>query len=139
MRELRLLERILYWETEAAPSATPSADLLVGSVLSHLRRILNTRRGSASIDPNFGMPDFTNVAGSTFSGSSVRELEMDLVGTIRKYEPRLRNPTLKMVPDERDILALKFELGGTIQMSERDVQIHLAAVVNADGRVKVTR
>jgi type VI secretion system protein len=64
MRERRLLERIANWsEADAERTSQTQVDILVRSVNDHLSRLLNTRQGSVPIDPHFGVPDFTNLAG----------------------------------------------------------------------------
>ena len=46
MKERRLLERISHWEEGGERTNQTQVDILVRSVMDHLRRLLNTRQGS---------------------------------------------------------------------------------------------
>lgn len=136
MREERLLERISRWETGAERTNQTSVEVLIGSILRHLRGILNTQRGTVPIDKDYGLPDFSNLAPS-FSSGSTKEIQNDLIAAIERYEPRLKVLSIAMVPDETDFLSLKFELSGSIQVDDREIPVRLATVVNPDGKVEV--
>ena len=136
MREERLLERIAQWESGAARTNQTSVDQLVRSILRHLRGILNTQRGSVPIDPEYGIPDLSNLAPS-FSPTSIEEVRDDLVKAIEKYEPRLKVRTITLIPNESDVLTLRFEVAGTVEVDDREVPIRLATVVNPEGKVVV--
>lgn len=86
-RERRLLERIANREAGGEHDRPPPADVLAHSIIDHLRRILNTRQGHVPIDPAFGVPDFTNLAGG-FAQGSAREIEAQIERVITCYEPR---------------------------------------------------
>jgi type VI secretion system protein len=136
MREERLLERISRWEIGSERTNQTSADILIASILRHLRGILNTQRGTVPIDKEYGLPDFSNLAPS-FSSGSTKEIQEDLMAAIERYEPRLKVVSITMVPDEADFLSLKFELTGAIRVNDRDVPVRLATVVSPDGKVEV--
>lgn len=136
MREERLLERISRWENSGPRTNLASADLLVGSILRHLRGILNTSKGSVPIDTEYGLPDLTNLAVSFNSGSTA-EIEEDLTRAIERYEPRLKITSVRMVPDEKEPLSLRFELLGAVNVNERDVPVRLSTVVTPEGRIRV--
>jgi predicted component of type VI protein secretion system len=69
MREERLIERIRSWNK--APDRRDGSDpkRMVGSIIRHLERILNTRRGSAQIfradDPKYDSKIRTPLKGGT--------------------------------------------------------------------------
>jgi type VI secretion system protein len=63
VKERRLLERIAAWEGGGERTNKIQVDILITSGTEHLRRLLNTRQGSVQLDPKFGVPDFTNLAG----------------------------------------------------------------------------
>lgn len=138
MQEERLLERIARWGSGDGDRETASGDLLLDSVVRHLQRILNTRQGSVPIDPEFGVPDFTNLAGSydtAFGG----QIEQDIRRLIERYEPRLRSPQLRMREERLDALSLSFELTGSVVMGERVVPVRLATSVGSQGRIRIDR
>lgn len=138
MREDRLLERISRWEDGRERSHLTSAELLVSSVLRHLQRVLNTRQGSVGIDERYGVPDFTNLAGSFTSGSA-KDIETEIRAVIERCEPRLKSAQINLVAEGRDVLSLKFELSGIIEADEREIPVHLSTVVNSDGKVSISR
>src|SRR3546814_20498612 len=82
MNERRLLERIANLDANDGGGQTSRAEVLVTSILDHLHRILNTRQGSVPVDQDFGVPDFTNLAGS-FSRSEERRVGKECVRTCR--------------------------------------------------------
>ena len=137
MREQRLLERIADLESGNAHPHATRAQVLVASIQGHLQRILNTRQGSVPIDPDFGVPDFTNLAGSFTSGST-REIIDSLTRMIRTYEPRLKNPQIMIEEAGSEVLSLSFSLEGMIEVDNRDVPIRLATRISSSGKVSLT-
>ena len=105
MKEERLLERIARMEQGGARSHVTRAELLVNSIIEHLRRILNTRQGSVPIDEAFGVPEFTHIA-SAFRGEMVNQLIDNITTMIRRYEPRLKRPRINALANEHDLLSV---------------------------------
>jgi type VI secretion system protein len=70
---------------------------VVASIMHHLQKILNTRQGSAPIDDDYGMPDFTDLA-MTFSPESVKRLARSIKYVINKYETRMRDVVVEATP-----------------------------------------
>ncbi|SEI18092.1 type VI secretion system baseplate subunit TssE [Pseudomonas asplenii] len=66
------------------------------SVLDNLQRILNSRAGSLSHLPDYGLPDM----GMVLQGlpSAAHRLMSSLVATLLKYEPRLAAMTIEPLP-----------------------------------------
>jgi len=62
-------------------------DQLTLSVLDNIQRILNSRAGSLSHLPDYGLPDM----GTVLQGlpASAHGLMKDIARTLRRYEPRL--------------------------------------------------
>lgn len=79
----------------------------VASIIEHLRVLLNTRKGEAVTVPGFGLVDFSDLV-HTFP-ASVTTLQASIRATILEYEPRLKNVTVRSVPDP-DPLVLRFEI-----------------------------
>lgn len=135
MQEQRLLERIAHLEMGNTPeSKQTNEQRLICSIQSHLLRILNTRQGSVPIDPNFGVPDFTNLAGS-FSAGSTPEIVHDLTRMIQLYEPRLMQPKITVAEADNEVLSLSFQLEGVVRIADRNIPIRLATRVSASGKV----
>lgn len=79
---MRLLERLRHGA--CFRRAQPHPDALRDSILDHLRRVLNTRRGHAPLDPAFGLP-VELLSNATASA----RLATDVARLITRYEPRL--------------------------------------------------
>ncbi|HRL21380.1 type VI secretion system baseplate subunit TssE [Alcaligenes sp. SDU_A2] len=136
MRELRLLERIAALETGQIQTQATRAQVLVVSIREHLQRILNTRRGSVPLDPEFGVPDFTNLAGS-FSTGSTREIIDSITRMIERYEPRLKAPKVQVSEQGSEVLSLSFSLEGVVQVDDHELPIRLATSISSSGRVSL--
>ncbi len=136
MREERLLERISRWENSDHRTNVADAELMISSILRHLRGILNTSKGSVPIDKEYGIPDLSNLAPS-FNSGSTSEIEQDLTRAIERYEPRLKIVSFRLTPDEKEPLSIKFEVLGAIRVNERDVPVRLSTVVTPEGKIRV--
>jgi type VI secretion system protein len=79
------------------------------SIVAHLKVLLNTRVGDAATVPEFGVVDFTDVVHQF--PASVQVLQQSIRETILHFEPRLKNVSVRHVPDE-DPLQLRFEITG---------------------------
>ncbi|HEX8704045.1 MAG TPA: type VI secretion system baseplate subunit TssE, partial [Myxococcaceae bacterium] len=97
-----LLSRIESEEGTSSRDADVSS-----SIVEHLRVLLNTRRGDSATVPGFGVVDFTDLVHSF--PSSIQTLQAAIRATILEFEPRLRNVSVRHVPDE-DPLMLRFEI-----------------------------
>ncbi|AUA56079.1 MULTISPECIES: type VI secretion system baseplate subunit TssE [Achromobacter] len=138
MREHRLLERIASLGSDVERSHITRAEVLVDSILDHLRRILNTRQGSVPIDLSFGVPDFTNLAGSFSSGTTTQMIE-DIGRMIQRYEPRLRQPQITFTNTQDEVLSLGFAISGFIAVDDREIPVRLASHVASNGKVSLRR
>jgi type VI secretion system protein len=138
MREHRLLERIASLGADDERSHITRAEILVDSILEHLRRILNTRQGSVPIDLLFGVPDFTNLAGSFSTGTTAEMIE-DMTRMIQRYEPRLRQPRISFTESQDEVLSLAFAISGFIAVDDREIPVRLASHVASNGRVSLRR
>ncbi len=61
MLQERLLERIANLEKDDDKSVSAPATSQINSIIAHLGKLLNTRQGSVSIAPDYGVPDMTNI------------------------------------------------------------------------------
>jgi type VI secretion system protein len=138
MKERRLLERIAYWGEDGGQqrSHQTQVDILMQSVMAHLARLLNTRRGSVQLDPLFGVPDFTNLAGGTGAGSTL-EIQEEIERMVSKYEPRIKSPKVTLDQDHSDMQALRFMLNGMIDADDREIPLSLSTTVGASGKISL--
>ncbi len=136
MREKRLLERLRDQEREPGRRGSGSPGEAAASILRHVGRILNTRQGSASIAPDFGIPDFTDLA-TSFSPDSIPEIEETLRQVISKYEPRLGEVKVAFAPRDGDHSVITFKLEGRMLSGETNLPVVFETLLTADGRLRV--
>ena len=105
----------------------------VESVLEHLRVLLNTRQGESLCAPGFGVLDLSDVIHSF--PLAYADLAQSIRATIAEYEPRLKNVTVRHVPD--DGLVLRFEIGAQIAGPRGNRGVRFATTVRPGGRYDV--
>ncbi|WP_127089590.1 type VI secretion system baseplate subunit TssE [Aquabacter cavernae] len=106
------------------------------SVLGNLRHVLNSRAACCQSRPDFGMPDFNDLAGKfpdalAIIASAVRE-------QIEKFEPRLSQVTVRHVPDRSNPLRLAFRIHATLNLEEGGQRLSFDTVLNNNGFVNVS-
>lgn len=140
MSKILLLERLSALEEPRLVAGVPPDRQLRDSIVKHLRNLFNTRAGSVPIDPNYGMPDMSNIAGS-FAMGTIESLCEAFLWQTSRYEPRLHQPKIRVEDETRDVITLRFELSGLIESAnEWDTQMQpfsMVIRVNSSGRVYV--
>jgi type VI secretion system protein len=112
-RERSILERLADPQPDAQRTTRQDDTRLIASVLQHLGKMLNTRRGNAPVAPDYGIPDIVDLVHSF--PESIRIMEQAIRSTIEKYEPRLTNIRVKHVEFEDEVFSMHFEV--TAQLS----------------------
>lgn len=135
MREERLIERIRIREKNPARSATEDPNKIIDSILKHLQKILNTRRGSVPIAADFGVPDFTDFLRAY--PDTLREVEQSLRQTISKYEPRLKAVRVNFIPNEEDVFSLSFQIFGKLAGDYKDRPVMFESMMGYDGKISI--
>jgi type VI secretion system protein len=103
------------------------------SVLEHLRVLLNTRQGEAPCAPGFGVLDLSDVVHAF--PAAYAQLAQAIRATIVEYEPRLRNVSVRHLPD--DGLVLRFEIGAQLAGPRGSRAVRFATTVRPGGRYDV--
>lgn len=106
----------------------------VESIAAHLRVLLNTRRGDCVTAPDFGILDFADVV-HEFPGG-IQQLAKSIRSTVLQFEPRLRNVTVRHLPDET-LLSLRFEITAQVAEGRTARTLKFATTVKPGGRVDV--
>jgi len=132
MREERLLERLHTWENEPQRRSRGDQRRQIDSILAHLQRILNTKQGNVPISDHYGIPDLTDFMRSY--PESITEIEKSIHLAIQEYEPRLRFVSVKFIPQEEDLLCLRFQIIAQVN-AESGRNIMIETVVNSDGKI----
>lgn len=136
MQEERLLRRIIAWEKDPRRRTREDPKRTIDSVREHLQRILNTRQGSVMIGEDYGLPDFAELLRDY--PDSLRDFERSIRMTIQKYEPRLKMVRVRLLPNEEDLLTLRFQVSARLVGQERRVPVLLESTVDQDGKVNIT-
>ncbi len=119
MQSLTLLERLTELENlsqkKGGEDFTKKSPLqkLEASVIRHLNAILNTRKGSVPIAPDFGIADITDL-GRSFTDESLEDFKSELERVILLYEPRLSGISIKHSPKANSPLFVVFLIEATI-------------------------
>lgn len=136
MREERLLERLDSMERDPSRRLRTDEGRLLDSILTHLRCILNTRQGAVPIALDYGVPDFLDFL-QRYPYSS-REIESSIRRAIELYEPRLEGVQVTSLPQEDEVLFLRFQIRAQVS-EESKLQVNFETVVETDGRISLKR
>lgn len=127
-----LYERLLQnFDGELDLQRVSEADQHTLSVLDNLQRILNSRAGSLSHLPDYGLPDM----GLILQGlpATAHDLIGTMTDTLLKYEPRLAAITLELLPQ-----ALPGHLEYALDLQLKDGQrVNFGTSLAAEGKVLV--
>ena len=138
MYEQTLLERIEALENKKEEAADENPlEIEMSSIMTHLRKLLNTNKGSVLIDPEYGMPDMTVFSGDgldeTMSG--IRDAIQDVVS---RYEQRLSKVKIHIEPDQSDVLTIHFNLEAILSRHE-NVPVFFHSLVKPGGQVDIRK
>lgn len=139
MAQACLLDRLLHSANPRAIAGMSPEIVGQQSIMRHLTLLLNTRKGSVPIEPDYGLSDMNNIAGSFSSGTS-EDICLEIIQQINRYEPRLLNPKISSVSETQDIISLKYELsaqiiGSQTVMTSDSFSMYLR--INSAGRVRL--
>jgi type VI secretion system protein len=82
------------------------------SIMDHLNRMFNTRRGGIPHLKDYGLPDISEIYRKMPEG--IEELKAAIKNTVEKYEPRLMNVRVVSQDDNWNNARLVFILSGEI-------------------------
>jgi type VI secretion system protein len=136
VQDLTLLERVYAMEKGTARLGAHSTERLYRSLIRHLRDMLNTRRGSVPIAPDYGIADMTDL-GSKFTEESVEDLKADLERLVKHYEPRLHDVKVGYTPRPDMPLAAVFSLEASIRTENGIVPLRFQTILDAAGTVRI--
>lgn len=86
---------------------------LIVSIMDHLTRMFNTRKGSIPHLQDYGLPDISEIYRKMPEG--LEELKDAIKKTIERYEPRLKNVRVVRSEDNMKDARLVFILSGEIK------------------------
>jgi type VI secretion system protein len=134
MHDLTLLERIT--AAESAGDGATEQQRLERSLARHLTSMLNTRRGSVPIAPDYGTSDVTDL-GRSFTRESVAEFKAELEQVIMRYEPRLASVRVDYTPRPEMPLSAVFEIEATVGTEYGRQTLRFETMLDATGTVRL--
>ena len=134
MHEYTLLERIDAMENARDKATTRQR--LQRSLARHLTSMLNTRRGSVPIAPDYGIADVTDL-GRSFTEESVADFKEELERVIMRYEQRLSSVRVHYAPRPDMPLSALFEIEAVVTMEYGQQTLHFETVLEASGIVRL--
>jgi type VI secretion system protein len=134
---LRLLERIRAAERGDFRKGG-EAEALIASLERHLSLILNTHQGTSMTVPDFGMPDFVSIMGSS-DLDNIRELTKVLADVITRYEPRVQDVKVNFNQASKEAGMLDFSLTCSLLLSGVKREVFFDTVIAPDGSIKIKK
>ena len=104
-------------------------------IVGNLKALLNTRLGDAVSAEGFGVVDLVDIIHDFPAAAQI--MQRSIRATIAKYEPRLRNVSVRTVPSD-DPLTLTFERAGA-ELLQLARQVPRQPGVGADDAVPTQR
>ena len=138
MSERRFFERLRSLEDHPGQRGRQRPDAVIDSIVRHLGDILNTRKGTVLLDPEFGLQDYTNF-GSSFSEDTVDMLRTSIEDLVRRYEPRITELRIQPRPASPDELELAFDISGAVSLESGSVPLHVKTNIKCNGEVFLHR
>lgn len=102
------------------------------SISTHLMRLLNSRRGSLSHLPDYGIPDLAEIYQNL--PYSINRLIQAMKQTIEKYEPRLVKVRVIQKPATNNDYLLHLEIHGQLFSGEL---MQFDSFFSFDGRTRI--
>ena len=106
----------------------------VARIVAHLRVLLNTRRGDAVTSPGFGVDDFSDLVHRFPEAISL--LARSLRSTIPEFEPRLKNVSVRHIPDDSPF-TLRFEILAQLAQPRGARSVRFTTTVRPGGHFDV--
>jgi type VI secretion system protein len=135
LSEKSLIERLRSAESAGPRRGEDSLQGTADSVLRHLQRMLNTRRGNAPTVPDYGVPDLTDMGRGFPESAAV--LQEALRACIEKYEPRLRDVSVRYKESPDDVLSMSFEVTGRLVAQGDEAGVWFLTRIDPEGRIDV--
>ena len=105
------------------------------SISEHLQILLNTREGLSVTNPDYGLPDLTDIVHMLPDG--VHALQNAIRDVILKYEPRLSKVKVRFVPSD-DAFVLYFDVSARRNDADK-TPFRVRTALQPGNRFKVNR
>lgn len=109
---------------------------LAEAVREHLALLLNTRQGSVSHLPDYGMPDLSGF----YKGfpDSLKQLGESIHETVSRYEPRIADLQVNLASSSDSYFEAVFEIVGYLDApGQPEHKVEFKTVISGSGFTKV--
>lgn len=137
MREQTLLERIQALESDRPEEDDNPSEKEIRSIITHLKKLLNTNKGSARIADDLGMPDMVVFEAGGIS-ETAEKIEKTIQDVVKKYEKRLSGIKVRIESNPEDVLNVHFRVEGVLTR-RNDIPVFLETALRPGGRITITR
>ena len=113
-------------------------DDLESVVVTHLRRMLNTRQGSSLTVPDYGILEISEISHDFPDALGI--MQRAIKNSIVTYEPRLKNVQVRAVPpsETQEQMSLYFEVTGQLVYPDGQRQaVRFSTAIDASSNVEV--
>lgn len=121
--ELTIFQRLAKGKYGANQKGKLDATQLRQSIAEHLQNMFNTRQGSSTANPDYGLPDFNDLDMEHGFANAVSEIKKSIKKQLELHEPRIKSPKVAYLPNEDNPLELRFEIQARFNMEGQSGRI----------------
>lgn len=103
------------------------------SIITHLRRMFNCRRGTIQHLPDYGLPDISEVYEKM--PDSIMLLRDAILTCIKKYEPRLKNVRITEKKETEFVFRIRFLISAQLSTGGR---LNLETIFTVNDNAEIT-
>lgn len=129
-----LFERLAAAEA-GSMSRRSDRNAVIASVVRNLHLNLNSHAGAVPIRPDWGLPDFRNLA--LRMQESAPLLAQEIKRQIDEFEPRLRQVTVRYRPQRERFMIACFDIEAKLVLAESRPTVRFEVLVHPNGAVRV--
>lgn len=131
-----LFEKLVGTYADGTPvRSVPAASRRLRSVVDHVQRLMETRKGSLVHLPELGMPDIGDLY-RRLPGSA-QEIQSELELLLRRHEPRLENVRVQFQEFDAAHARIRFRISGVLKGLGR-LQLESSFFPSGRGEVRHT-
>ena len=113
------------------------ANDITESLRDDIDKLLNTRRGTVMIDPNYGLSDFTHLMNG-YAAPEVTLIETELLQQVRQYETRLATVNLVFQESKNASVSMQFALNASFEHKGQTLNFVATVDFNDNGSISVS-
>ena len=130
-----LFERLAAADEESAAPRNSSRRAAIESVMRNLHVNLNSHAGGVPIRPDWGLPEFRNIA--LRMEQAAPRLAQEIKRQIDEFEPRLRKVTVRYRQQRARFMVACFDIRAELVFAERHLSVRFEALVHPNGAIRV--